>query len=67
MRTVHVKNAVSTLHVDTPAAAVAAHIAGRFTGYENARSRDVFYITAACVAAHYLNRARYPVALRPAV
>lgn len=63
----HVVAAVSPLHVDTPAAAVAVHVAERFTGYDTARSRDVFYITAACIAAHYLNRAQYTVALRTAV
>lgn len=60
----HVRRAVATLHVDTSAAAVASHVGDTFDGYESARPRDVFYITAACVSAHYNNRAAYSVALR---
>lgn len=63
----HVIAAVAPLHVDAPAAAVAVAVGERFTGYDTASPRDIFYITAACVAAHYANRAAYSVALRAAV
>lgn len=58
---------VAAFHVDVNAATVAAHVGRTFSDYENAKPRDIFYITAACVARHYSNRAAYTVALRAAV
>jgi hypothetical protein len=57
---------VATFHVDANAATVAARVGSVFSDYETAKPRDIFYITAACVARHYSNRAAYTVAMRAA-
>jgi hypothetical protein len=35
-------------------------------GFMTARPSDIFYLVAACVVRHYMNRAAYSVALRRA-
>jgi hypothetical protein len=58
---------VAPFHVDASASDVVTRVFLAVSNVETAAARDVFYFAAACVTAHYANRARYSVTVRRAV